>query len=53
MGLRFVCSHCRHLNMFPAHSIVHCTWSMGDLVSIVLRVPTLEEVAMFGGKALG
>ena len=37
----------------PAHSIVHYTRSMGDLVSFVLRVPRLEEGVMFSGKALG
>ena len=49
----FFCSQFRHLNMFPAHSIVHYPRSTGDLMSFVLRVPGLNEGVMFGGKALG
>ena len=53
MGPPLVCSHFGHHNMFPAHSIVHYTWSTGDLMSFVLRVPGLNEGVMFGGKAWG
>ena len=53
MELLFVFSHFRHHNIFPAHSVVHYTWSMSDLVLFVLRVPGLDDGVMLGGKALG
>ena len=52
MRLLFVCSLFQHHNMFPPHSGVHHTQSTGDIGSFVLRVPGLDEGAMFGGKAL-
>ena len=47
MGLLFVGSHVGHHNMFPAHSIVHYTRSMG---SFVLRDRGLMRESCLGVK---